>query len=83
MKLQKNISLEVNKKCIGKTIPCIIEEIHSDGKIIARSYKDAPEVDGLVYIKNNSGNSKESKLNKFEKCKIIEISDYDLVAEFK
>ena len=49
MKLQKEISQKINKQCHGKTIQCIIEEIHSDGKIIARSYKDAPEVDGLVY----------------------------------
>ena len=53
MKLQKEISLEINKSFIGKTIPCIVEEIHSNGKIIARSYKDAPEVDGLVYIKTD------------------------------
>lgn len=52
MKLQKEISTNVNKDWQGKTIQCIIEEIHSDGKIIARSYKDAPEVDGLVYIKS-------------------------------
>ncbi|MBQ2983240.1 MAG: 30S ribosomal protein S12 methylthiotransferase RimO [Candidatus Gastranaerophilales bacterium] len=51
MKLQKNISLEINKKYINKKIQCIIEEIHSNGDVIARSYKDAPEVDGLVYIK--------------------------------
>ena len=44
--------------------------------------QDVPEIDGLVYIKNNSKNSKENKLNKFLKCKIIEISDYDLIAEF-
>lgn len=53
MKLQKNISNQINKSYIGKTIKCIIEEIHSDGKIVARSYKDAPEVDGLVYIETN------------------------------
>ena len=53
MKLQKEISLEINKSFIGKTIPCIIEEIHSDGTVVARSYKDAPEVDGLVYIKTD------------------------------
>ena len=53
MKLQKEISLEINKSFIGKTIPCIIEEIHSNGTIVARSYKDAPEVDGLVYIKTD------------------------------
>ena len=53
MKLQKEISKEINNNCKGKQIQCIIEEIHSDGTIIARSYKDAPEVDGLVYIKSN------------------------------
>ena len=52
MKLQKGISAEINKNWHNKKIPCIIEEIHSDGKIVARSYKDAPEVDGLVYIKS-------------------------------
>lgn len=53
MKIQKDISLNINKSFIKKTIPCIIEELHSDGRIVARSYKDAPEVDGLVYIKSN------------------------------
>ena len=53
MKLQKEISLKINKSFIGKTIPCIIEQIGSNGEIIARSYKDAPEVDGLVYIKTD------------------------------
>ncbi len=53
MKLQKNISLEINKKYINKKIQCIIEEIHSNGDVIARSYKDAPEIDGLVYIKTD------------------------------
>ncbi|MBR2069608.1 MAG: 30S ribosomal protein S12 methylthiotransferase RimO [Candidatus Gastranaerophilales bacterium] len=53
MKLQKEISQNINKQCTGKKIQCIIEEIRSDGLITARSYKDAPEVDGLVYIKTN------------------------------
>ncbi|MBR1617630.1 radical SAM protein, partial [bacterium] len=50
MKLQKSISYEINQKLIGKKIVCIVEEIYSNGKIIARSYKDAPDVDCLVYI---------------------------------
>ncbi len=53
MKLQKEISRNINKEFTGKTIKCIIEEIHSNGLVVARSYKDAPEVDGLVYIKTN------------------------------
>ncbi len=68
MKLQKGISLEINKSFIGKSIPCIIEQIQSDGTVIARSYRDAPEVDGLVYIKTQEfltpGDIVDVKINK-------------------
>lgn len=74
MKLQKEISQNINKKCHGKTIQCIIEEIHSDGKIIARSYKDAPEVDGLVYIQTQEYLTPGDIAN----VKIINSSEYDL-----
>ena len=50
MKLQQTVSKELNEKLIGKKIDCIVENINEDGLIVARSYKDAPEVDGLVYI---------------------------------
>lgn len=50
MKLQQNISREINATLVGKTLPCIIENINSDGLIIARSQRDAAEIDGLVYI---------------------------------
>ena len=54
MLLQQNISKELNKKLIGKKLNCIVETINEDGIITARSYKDAPEVDGLVFIKTNT-----------------------------
>lgn len=50
MKLQQKISKEINESFIGKEIPCIIEAITQEGTVIARSYRDAPEIDGLVYI---------------------------------
>lgn len=50
MKLQQKISKEINESLIGKTLPCIIESIGSDGYVIARSPRDAVEIDGLVYI---------------------------------
>lgn len=50
MELQQNISREINSKLVGKTLPCIIENINSDGLIVARSQRDAAEIDGLVYI---------------------------------
>lgn len=50
MKLQQSISKEINATFIGKTLPCIIESVDNDGLIIARSSRDAVEIDGLVYI---------------------------------
>ena len=50
MELQQKISKEINASFIGKTIPCIIENIGSEGLIVARSQRDAAEIDGLVYI---------------------------------
>ena len=50
MSLQQKISGDINKKLIGKKIDCIIDAIQDNGDIIARTYKDAPEVDGLIYI---------------------------------
>ena len=68
---------------LNKEFEILIEDISFDGRFyIGRTIQDAPDIDGLVYIKNNSKNSKGSKLNKFEKCKITEINDYDLIGEF-
>lgn len=50
MELQQRISKEINSSFIGKTLPCMIENITDDGFIVARSQRDAVEIDGLVYI---------------------------------
>ncbi len=50
MALQQEISKEINQSFIGKTLPCIIENINSEGLVVARSQRDAAEIDGLVYV---------------------------------
>ena len=83
MKIQQEISREKLGKKLNKEYEVLVEGISFDGQFyIGRTIQDAPDIDGLVYIKNDLKNSKESKLNKFEKCKIIGISDYDLIAKF-
>ena len=74
MKLQQKISREVNETFIGKVIPCIVESITSDGIVTARSYRDAPEVDGLVYIKTDD----IPVPGDIENVRITECNDYDL-----
>ncbi|MGB3715013.1 MAG: 30S ribosomal protein S12 methylthiotransferase RimO [Candidatus Promineifilaceae bacterium] len=49
MELQQQISLEKNQELVGRTLPVLIEGF-GDGISIGRSYRDAPEIDGLVLI---------------------------------
>ncbi len=83
MKIQQEVSRKKLKTKLDKQYEILIEDISFDGKYyIGRTMQDAPEIDGLVYIANNSEHKKENKINKFKKCKITKISDYDLIAEF-
>ncbi len=77
MELQQGISLEINKSFIGKTIPCIIENFTDDGYVVARSQNDAPEVDGVVYIKTDEPLTPGD----IENVKIIDCDEYDLIGE--
>jgi ribosomal protein S12 methylthiotransferase len=52
MELQQNISLERNQAFVGKTLDVLIEG-QGDGISIGRSYRDAPEIDGLVIVEND------------------------------
>jgi len=51
MTIQQEISLKKNQSFIGKSIPVIIEG-YNDGISVGRSYRDAPEIDGMVFIDN-------------------------------
>lgn len=86
MSLQQEISRKNLSEKIGQECEAIIEEISFDKKyLIGRTSKDVPDIDGIVYIKYN--NSKENNKdiaefkNQFVKCKIIDIKNYDLIAE--
>jgi ribosomal protein S12 methylthiotransferase len=51
MKVQAEISLERNQHFIGKTLEVLVEGVDDENQIsIGRSYRDAPEIDGLVVI---------------------------------
>lgn len=77
LKLQKKISLERNLCFISKTIQCIIEYTGKDGVAVGRSYADAPEIDGLIYIKTNEHLSP----SQIVEVKVIDADSYDLVGQ--
>ena len=49
MERQQNISLERNQSYVGKILDVLIEG-QGDGLSLGRSYRDAPEIDGMVIV---------------------------------
>lgn len=73
MQLQQRISTERLKQKVGQTIQVLIDEVDDEGAI-GRSFADAPEIDGCVYL-NGEENVKPGDLVQV----LIEHSDeYDL-----
>ena len=79
MSLQQEISRKNLEKRLGKEYEVLIENTTFDKKyLVGRTKMDVPEMDGVVYIKNTSD---KDLINEFVKCKIIDIREYDVVAE--
>ncbi len=78
MEIQKEISCSNNKKLIGHEFDVFIEgKLVDDDVYIGRTYMDAPDVDGLFFIKSmNTLNSGD-----FVKGKVTSFNEYDLIGE--
>ena len=82
MKIQQEISNEKMKNMVGQIVEVLVEDISFDEKcFIGRTRRDVPDIDGLVYIRNNKSISLDKIINTFQKCKVIDYSEYDLIAE--
>ncbi len=79
MELQKEISLEKNKKSVGKVLRCIVDDIEGE-YFVARSEKDTPEVDGNVLI---DPEEKMLKIGNFYDVEIVDFNEYDLFGKVK
>lgn len=80
MALQQQISADKLQEKVGKTLKVLVDEIDADENIaICRSYADAPEIDGRVYVDNID---KTVKVGEFLTVTIDEASEYDLFASF-
>jgi ribosomal protein S12 methylthiotransferase len=76
MLLQEEISEQRLKRKIGKKITVLVDEVDEEGAI-ARSSADAPEIDGVVYIENNS----QLNAGDFVEVIIIDSDAHDLWAK--
>ena len=78
MKEQMLISTTNMKEKIGKEYIALIEGLTEDGQYyIARTYMDVPDMDGVIFIKNN----KKCNIGDFIKCKVNSIKEYDLIGK--
>ncbi|MCJ7661992.1 MAG: 30S ribosomal protein S12 methylthiotransferase RimO [Anaerolineales bacterium] len=71
MALQQGISLEKNQALVGKRLDVLVEGT-GDGISLARSYRDAPEIDGLVIVEG------EISVGSFVPVNITGAMAYDL-----
>lgn len=80
MELEQKIAEIKLEEKIGNEYEAVVDSITPDGKtIIARSYMDIPDEDGVIFIENNG----KVKQGDFIKCKIIDSKGYDLIGKLK
>jgi ribosomal protein S12 methylthiotransferase len=79
MLLQQKISSQKNSQLVGKIFKTLLEGRNQDspGYIIGRTYMDAPDIDGWVYVKDRAGLHEGD----FYNVKITSSSNYDLFGE--
>ncbi|MBW2012001.1 MAG: TRAM domain-containing protein, partial [Deltaproteobacteria bacterium] len=76
MTAQAKISLESNRKHIGKTYAVLVQDKMEGNRYTGRTFFQAPEVDGITYI-----NSAELQTGDFVNVRITDALEYDLVGE--
>ncbi|MBU1713838.1 MAG: 30S ribosomal protein S12 methylthiotransferase RimO [Proteobacteria bacterium] len=75
MSRQMEISLENNRKHVGRVLDVLIEESPEEKLFIGRTIDQAPEVDGITYVTG------DLKIGSFARAKITDALEYDLVGE--
>ncbi|KZE33875.1 30S ribosomal protein S12 methylthiotransferase RimO [Crenobacter luteus] len=76
MELQAKISAAKLAAKVGRTLTVLVDEIDDKGAV-CRSYADAPEIDGLVYLGDDEG----LKVGDLVEVRITDSDEYDLWAE--
>jgi len=77
MALQQPISLAVNERLIGSEMDVLLESSRADGIFVARSWRDAPEIDGSVLVTGATG----AAPGDWARVRITSAQPYDLEAD--
>lgn len=73
MRLQQQVSLEVNERWIGRETEVLVEDV-VEGWRVGRSHRDAPEIDGLVFVEGIG------PVGEIVKARVTGAEEYDLFA---
>lgn len=78
MELQQEIALDKAEDMIGREVLVMIEgKVADENAYVGRTYRDAPNVDGLIFINTDV----ELISGDFAKVKVTGALDYDLIGE--
>ena len=80
MELQQQISIRHGEKAVGRTLQAFVEgHLVEEDVYVARTYMDAPDVDGYLFIKSD----RELMSGDFCDVKVTGSNEYDLTGELK
>ncbi len=80
MSLQQGISAAFNASRVGSVCRVLVDSV-MDGKLVARSEFESPEVDGEIIVSAPPGTDLQGLVGQFVNVRIREALDYDLLAE--
>ncbi len=78
MALQQQISLDKNRSMVGTVVSCFVEGKVEEGVYVGRTYRDAPDVDGYIFIESN----KEFFSGDIIPVKVTGFKEYDLIGDY-
>ena len=79
MRIQLDISREINEEKIGRTLEVLVDGIDEEGAYLGRTVYDAPEIDNTVIFKADA----ELKPGDMVNVVITDAFDYDLVGRME
>ena len=80
MELQQEIAFEAAERMAGEVVTAMIEgKVADENAYVARTYKDAPNVDGYLFV--NTG--RELMTGDFVRVRITASYEYDLIGELE
>ena len=80
MELQQEIAFEAAENMVGKVVTAMIEgKIADENAYVARTYKDAPNVDGYLFVNT----ARELMTGDFVRARITASNEYDLIGELE